>query len=67
VLELSAAAIATVAATNKRLAQSNKTRTAGKATKEADSANETMTNATMTASLTPAAMPARHLGRVAIF
>ena len=56
-----------VAATNKCLAKSNKTRTGGKATKEADPANETMTNATMTASLTPAVMPARHLGPVAIF
>ena len=29
--------------------------------------SDTMTNATMTASLTPAVMPARHLGPVAIF
>ena len=58
---------ATMAKANKCLARSNKTRTAGKATKEADPANETMTNATMTASLTPAVMPARHLGPVAIF
>ena len=32
-----------------------------------DARSETMTNATMTASLTPAVMPARHLGPVAIF
>jgi hypothetical protein len=35
--------------------------------KEADSSNETMTNATMTPLLTPAVMPARHLNPVAIF
>src|SRR4029077_11428268 len=50
------------AATNKCLAQSNKRRTWCKATKEADLADETMTNATMTASLRPAVMPDRHLG-----
>jgi hypothetical protein len=32
-----------------------------------DARSETLTNATMTASLTPAVMPARHLGPVAIF
>src|SRR5262245_24833522 len=31
-----------------------------------DARSQTMTNATMTASLTPAVMPARHLGPVAI-
>lgn len=34
--------------------------------KEADPAKQTITNATMTASLTPAVLPARHLGPVAI-
>jgi hypothetical protein len=56
-----------LAAIIKSLAASNKARTGAEATKKRNPANETTTNTAMTASLTPAAMPARHLGPVAIF
>ena len=55
-----------VAATNRCLAQSNKSCTGGKATHEV-ARPRTRTNATVTASLTSAVTPARHLGPVAIF